>query len=126
MSEQIARAANPAEQAKLLKGQPAPKDAQDQNVTYNVSLGVKDGEFTLNWSVTPQVYGRWDWVGVFQSAQDAQSDPAGTYMFRGWQWAENGSPYQTGIDANNGYVIAYIVWNYGADAYQAVAISDPY
>lgn len=121
-----AKAVNPSEQAKLLKGQPAPQQVSDQNVTYNVSLGVNDGEFVLNWSVSPQVYGRWDWVGVFQSAKDAQTDPDGTYLGGGWQWAEDGSPYKTSVNANNGYVIAYVVWNYGADAYQAVAISAPY
>lgn len=121
-----ARAANPAEQAKLLKGQPAPQQVSDQNITYNVSLGVNDGKFVLNWSVTPPVFGRWDWVGVFESADDARTDPAGTYLRGGWQWAEYGGPYNTSVNVNYGYVIAYVVWNYGADAYQAVDISNPF
>lgn len=127
MSEQlIARAENPAEQAKLLQNQEAPLQASDSNVSYSVSLGVKDGDFVLNWSVTPQVYGRWDWIGVFENAENAQSDPDGTYKFGGWQWADAGSPYSTRISVNSGYVAAYIVWNYATKTYQAVAISDPY
>ncbi|WP_379190646.1 hypothetical protein [Paenibacillus solisilvae] len=76
--------------------------------------------------LTPQVYGRQDWVGVFENVENAQNDPAGTYKYGGWQWADAGSPYSTNITANDGYVIAYIVWNYGTKSYQAVAISAPY
>ncbi|MBB6731683.1 hypothetical protein [Cohnella zeiphila] len=127
MSQNLSvRAANPAEQAKLLMGQAAPQQTADPSISYNVSLGVNDGDFVLNWTVTPKVYGRWDWVGVFKSPEDAQSNPDGNYMFGGWQWAEDGSPYQTRISVNSGYVVAYVVWNYGADEYQAVAISNPY
>lgn len=127
MSEDlIVRAENPAEQAKLLQDQAAPLQASESNVSYSVNLGVHEGDFILNWSVTPQVYGRWDWVGVFENAENAQNDPSGTYKYGGWQWADAGSPYSTSITANDGCVIAYIVWNYGTKSYQAVAISAPY
>lgn len=127
-SKSTARAENPAEQAKLLKGQPASQQEQaaGTDVTYNVSLGTKDGYFVLNWSVSPPVLGRWDWVGVFKSEDDAKTNPDGTYLRGGWQWADDGNSYQSSVAVNDGYVIAYIVWNYDTGKYQAVAISNPY
>jgi len=83
---------------------PAPQSTASSPTDVQVCLAVgSKGEFRLEWSA--KNIGEDDWVGLYANPGDGDD----AYVSREWQWAREGSNYQTDVDVQGNYQSRYLV-----------------
>lgn len=76
---------------------------------------MSNGYLKLSWASS--LPGKYDWVGLYKST----SDPDSNYIGGAWQWVSGNSSYETSIVVNSGYEARYLVWDSTNSKYVNVA-----
>jgi hypothetical protein len=83
---------------------PEPQNPHSTATEVQVCLAVgSHGEFLLEWSAKD--IGEDDWVGLYANPNDGDD----AYIGREWQWARDGSNYQTDVNVQGNFQARYLV-----------------
>jgi hypothetical protein len=111
---------NPAEVAEqLLNGTLTASDAprKESAATVTVSLAVNNGNFRLEWQSSD--IGKYDFIGMYKNTSAEDGDYIGTKTSGPWQWASNGTSYDTSESVRGGYQARYLIWD--GSKYRSIA-----
>jgi hypothetical protein len=114
------RSKTPEMVAKELIANPPPKQ-ELRAIDYHVQLSNSGGYYLLSWQ--EDVAGSYDWVGLYANSSVPDSDYITACNYN-WQWAVNGNSYKCCTPVSGGHQARYLIWDYNAGAYRAVAWSN--
>lgn len=105
---------------------------------YSLGLSLLDGDFLVTATVSPQVVGDNDWVGIFASQQDLQqcinniNNGGSGSNYQDWEWvsdfsSSNGTlTYESSVGATDGAVAAWFTKDFLSGRYVFVFATSPY